>query len=448
MYDGERPESTKLKVNLADYEETLKDAKESRLKMKDKMIQLDYAKLNALYESFVPQTEVPVEQTYFSSPSTSNVSSKSSSEKSDLPSKKIPNESKLLKLFVNLDNEIKQLGKLINDSLQREEERVNLVQEIETIKLEFQKLFNSIKATQVQHQQQVNELIENVNQKTYAYGNVRAKNQDLLMTISEVKAKLKGVASSSSVRRPESKDTKSKKRVIMNTKSKSTFKDVKKSQSSVSLVSNKNWQKWFENQSSFNWSPKSSNAQKSHSVSKSSPSARTHSKTPITTQKWVAKLSTPPSEFVSCYVGSGYQQKDRKPSQNDKTEHGMEKTVQNQGQKNNDLTDEAHLHKEEIRFKSEYVLHVDEVLVEEMDSLMVQMGYPSQLPEIDPTFSTLEVSICTPPHLLEKNKNVDEGQNEHEFDYGTDNESKEYDNEDEIDENIEDGNVCWDLITS
>ncbi|GJU41147.1 hypothetical protein Tco_1194104 [Tanacetum coccineum] len=31
-------------------------------------------------------------------------------------------------------------------------------------------------------------------------------------------------------------------------------------------------------------------------------------------------------------IGSGYQQKDRKPRQNDKTEHGMEKTVQNQGQ--------------------------------------------------------------------------------------------------------------------
>ncbi|GJS86613.1 MAK10-like protein [Tanacetum coccineum] len=31
-------------------------------------------------------------------------------------------------------------------------------------------------------------------------------------------------------------------------------------------------------------------------------------------------------------VESGYHQKDRKPSQNDKTEHGMEKTVQNQGQ--------------------------------------------------------------------------------------------------------------------
>ncbi|GJT49611.1 hypothetical protein Tco_0975768 [Tanacetum coccineum] len=34
----------------------------------------------------------------------------------------------------------------------------------------------------------------------------------------------------------------------------------------------------------------------------------------------------------STWRRSGYQQKDRKPSQNDKTEHGMEKTVQNQGQ--------------------------------------------------------------------------------------------------------------------
>ncbi|GKB35225.1 hypothetical protein Tco_0880167 [Tanacetum coccineum] len=136
--------------------------------------------------------EIPVEQTYFSSPSTSNVSSVSSSEKSYLPSKKMPNESKLLKLFVNLDNELNQLGILINNIIQREKERT-----------------------------------------TYAYGDVRAKNQDLLMTIFELKAKLKlaekGVASSSSVRRPESKDTNSKKRVLLNTKSKSTSKDVNKS---------------------------------------------------------------------------------------------------------------------------------------------------------------------------------------------------------------------------
>ncbi|GJW10754.1 hypothetical protein Tco_1576581 [Tanacetum coccineum] len=35
---------------------------------------------------------------------------------------------------------------------------------------------------------------------------------------------------------------------------------------------------------------------------------------------------------VRSFLGSGYHQKDRKPSQNNKTEHGMEKTVQNQGQ--------------------------------------------------------------------------------------------------------------------
>ncbi|GJU46110.1 reverse transcriptase domain-containing protein [Tanacetum coccineum] len=38
------------------------------------------------------------------------------------------------------------------------------------------------------------------------------------------------------------------------------------------------------------------------------------------------------SSVLSFHQRSGYQQKDRKPSQNDKTEHGMEKTVQNQGQ--------------------------------------------------------------------------------------------------------------------
>ncbi|GJX87214.1 hypothetical protein Tco_0339228 [Tanacetum coccineum] len=175
-----------------------------------------------------------------------------------------------------------------------------MVQERENIKLKYQKLFNLIKTTRVQHQREVSELIENVNQKTYAYSGVRSKNQDLLMTISELKDKLKivkkgkdvntkfdksatlgkllcvtllnknkdvkakkvsktkvkldkskpvtsystrknkqRVVSSRSVRRPDSKDTNLKKRVLRNTKSKSTSMNVKKFSSSVSLVSNK-----------------------------------------------------------------------------------------------------------------------------------------------------------------------------------------------------------------
>ncbi|GKA52423.1 integrase, catalytic region, zinc finger, CCHC-type containing protein [Tanacetum coccineum] len=180
---------TKLKVDLPDYEETLEDAEESQLKMKYKMIQLDYAKFNALYESFVPQTEIQVEQTYFSSPSTSNVSSVSSSEKSDLPSKKMPNESKLKNACdVSWSS---QMAKLNGENVSLNIQIESLVQENERIKLEFQKLFNSTKTTRVQHQQDVNDLIVNVNQKTYAYGDVHAKNQDLLMTISKLKAKIK-----------------------------------------------------------------------------------------------------------------------------------------------------------------------------------------------------------------------------------------------------------------
>ncbi|GJS30338.1 hypothetical protein Tco_0490958 [Tanacetum coccineum] len=52
-----------------------------------------------------------------------------------------------------------------------------------------------------------------------------------------------------------------------------------------------------------------------------------HAATPLTRKKQVTF-----EDQCETSNRSGYQQKDRKPSQNDKTEHGMEKTVQNQGQ--------------------------------------------------------------------------------------------------------------------
>ncbi|GKC96562.1 hypothetical protein Tco_1162004 [Tanacetum coccineum] len=57
MYDGEMLHSAKLNIDSPDSEETLEDAEESRLKMRNKMVQLNYGKLNALYETFVPQQE-------------------------------------------------------------------------------------------------------------------------------------------------------------------------------------------------------------------------------------------------------------------------------------------------------------------------------------------------------------------------------------------------------
>ncbi|GKC57999.1 hypothetical protein Tco_1085597 [Tanacetum coccineum] len=349
IYDGERLHSTKLIIDSPNYEKTIEDVKESRLKMKNKMNNLNYEKLNALYDTFVPQKEFSTEQTYFSTPSTSNVSSESSKEISDLPTQKMPNESKLLKLLVEMDKAILPLRKNINvtllvdsDStdiqanllkrnkilkndikrpqaqsidfelkLQHQKEKMacdnswkskltklsdenvlqktqveSVVQESENIKLEYQTLFNSIKATQAQHQREINELIENVNQKTFAYSDVRSQNQDLLMTISELKNKLKtiekgknvntkfdksetlgkllcvtplktnttvkakkvsnsevkvdsGVESSHSVKRPKSKDNKSKNRVLKNTNVKIPSTNDRKVSNNVSVGSNK-----------------------------------------------------------------------------------------------------------------------------------------------------------------------------------------------------------------
>ncbi|GJV16035.1 hypothetical protein Tco_1361358 [Tanacetum coccineum] len=55
---------------------------ESGVKMKEKQFQVNYENINSLYDT---------------------------SEKSDVPPRKMPNERKLLKLFVTLDNEISKL---------------------------------------------------------------------------------------------------------------------------------------------------------------------------------------------------------------------------------------------------------------------------------------------------------------------------------------------------
>nr|GFB64897.1 hypothetical protein [Tanacetum cinerariifolium] len=99
IYHGEKLYSKILKLDSPDSEEILEEAEESRLKMRNKMVQLDYNKLSVLYETFVPHKESYVDQTYFSIPSTCNICSESNEVKSDLQILKMPKESKLLKKF-------------------------------------------------------------------------------------------------------------------------------------------------------------------------------------------------------------------------------------------------------------------------------------------------------------------------------------------------------------
>ncbi|GJS38006.1 hypothetical protein Tco_0536388 [Tanacetum coccineum] len=257
-------------------------------------------------------------------------------------------------------------------------------QKNEMLMLEKEKMSNDSKDIQATMEQRI-KILENDFKRAEAQ----------YMTISELKAELAEqannvytkfdksatlekpvLASSSSVSRSDSKDINSKKRVLLNTKSKSTSKDVKKSQtktinvvhdgsnlvcvscgkdvfmishdkcvaryalspnsrfsvatppkatnkdSSTSSITpefwqsqtlsaymkndirtSRKWQKWFEHQSSFNWSPKSSTSQTPPSDYKSSASRRTFSRTLVTKKQWVAKLPTLPSSLSSCGAG-------------------------------------------------------------------------------------------------------------------------------------------------
>ncbi|GKC56821.1 hypothetical protein Tco_1084419 [Tanacetum coccineum] len=94
---------------------------------------------------------------------------------------------------------ISKIEKLESENVSLEFQVQSLIKERENVKTEYQKLFDSIKKTRAQTQGEINELFMNVKQKTYAYANVRAQNQDLLLTIFELKAKLKTVENSKSV---------------------------------------------------------------------------------------------------------------------------------------------------------------------------------------------------------------------------------------------------------
>nr|GEV55017.1 hypothetical protein [Tanacetum cinerariifolium] len=145
-------------------------------------IQIDYEKFKALYETFVPQQELSAEQTYFSIPSTSNNGSKSKDVLLESPEK------------IDYDVSWKaKLSTLHDENVLLKHQAESTVKEQENIKLEYQRLFNSVKATRAQHQKEINEIFKDVTQKTYAYAEVRAQNQDLLMTIFELKSKLKTI---------------------------------------------------------------------------------------------------------------------------------------------------------------------------------------------------------------------------------------------------------------
>ncbi|GJS37222.1 retrovirus-related pol polyprotein from transposon TNT 1-94 [Tanacetum coccineum] len=141
------------------------------------------------------------------------------------------------------------LEKLENENVSLDFKVQSLIKERDNVKIEYQKLFDLIKKTKSQTQKEMIELIVHVAEKTYAYGAIRAENQDLLSTISELKTRLekveKGVNATSRVRRPMSKDSSVTNSVLVNSKKAAknvsvyVRKNKQKDNTSANVISNK-----------------------------------------------------------------------------------------------------------------------------------------------------------------------------------------------------------------
>ncbi|GJS08527.1 integrase, catalytic region, zinc finger, CCHC-type containing protein [Tanacetum coccineum] len=141
---------------------------------------------------------------------------------------------------------ISKMEKLEDENVSLDFTVQSLIKERDNVKLEYQKLFNSIKKTRSKTQTEMDELIAHVFEKTYAYGVIRAENQNLLITISKLKTRLtnktdvqkskenhvmskpvtlqtlptkqRGMNAPSSVRRPMNRDSHVKDSVLANSK--------------------------------------------------------------------------------------------------------------------------------------------------------------------------------------------------------------------------------------
>ncbi|GKD66732.1 hypothetical protein Tco_1308840 [Tanacetum coccineum] len=179
MYDGDMLHSINLKIDSPDSKETLEDAEESRLKMRNKMVKLNYEKLNALYETFVPQQE--------------------------------PFQFLLLPMIVPRQKKLHQIYQIHKCQKRTSGTLLCITPLPKNIAVKAKKVSN----TKV-----------NADRSKPATSHSIPKNEQ-------------NVESSNSVRRSKSKDSKSKDRVLKNTNDKRSFAHVRKMSINVSIDSNK-----------------------------------------------------------------------------------------------------------------------------------------------------------------------------------------------------------------
>ncbi|GKC57164.1 hypothetical protein Tco_1084762 [Tanacetum coccineum] len=316
MYDGEMLHSAKLNIDSPDSEETLEDVEES-VEINGLRTKIDNTLLEDRQRRWMSDSQNSLREFYKTD--VIPISASLSKNLKELKEELIEEKNKLLKVELeksssdskDIQANLRKRTKILENDFKRSQ-----AQSIDfELKLQHQKdkmacdvswksKLSTINDENVLLKTQVDsvldELIGHVNQKTYAYADVRAQNQDLLISISELKNKLQtvdkgktvntkskpvtshltpkndqsrkhnenvlargiyritktqtqtpdsktninacnfaGVESSNSVRRQKSKDTKSKDRVLKNKNDKRPSAHVWKMSSSVSIDSNK-----------------------------------------------------------------------------------------------------------------------------------------------------------------------------------------------------------------
>nr|GEW84607.1 reverse transcriptase zinc-binding domain-containing protein [Tanacetum cinerariifolium] len=180
-----------VKLDVHDTEEILNDAKESQVKMKEKHFSFNYENTSNFYDAFVPQTELSPEQEYFSDPSTSNVSSESSSEESDVSPKEMPLLKRCpMRSYVEIKNkeEIERFSKrskdgdkFCNDVVEVKEKLSNRIvqREKDFAKLDAQSIDFEIA---LQHKTQENKSLNTVQKNENLLASLQIENAHLKRT--------------------------------------------------------------------------------------------------------------------------------------------------------------------------------------------------------------------------------------------------------------------------
>ncbi|GJX51948.1 retrovirus-related pol polyprotein from transposon TNT 1-94 [Tanacetum coccineum] len=130
LYDATCLDNSQILIHVRDTKDTLEDATKSQIKMKNKMqdpiaiqkkenvVTIDYTRLNALYDDFVPQKELSNEQKFppsvISSENPSNKSSSDSSSETKPTNKPMPSANPILVDLNQMETDFQKLFKIMS----------------------------------------------------------------------------------------------------------------------------------------------------------------------------------------------------------------------------------------------------------------------------------------------------------------------------------------------